>query len=462
MPGKHLKLAAPFRHWIAKSGIGLAVVGFASATWYTTPFTDSRVDAADFPAPIDLEQQLQPEHFVLLHSVPDSLLEDAQLGGAGRLVEEVVEVRSGDTLIALLVDAGIDRGEAYKAVTALEKVFAPRELRPGQEIRLNLSPPNQRSEARDRQLVELSLQPDVERDVQVTRDPEGGFVAATIERPLTVKVAHASSGISSSLFEASLAQGVPLGAMAEIIRAFSYDVDFQREIHPGDRYEVLYEEYRDEQGNLAKVGNVLYAALTLKDRELKIYRFTPADGRADYFNPKGESIRKALLRTPVDGARMSSGFGMRKHPILGYSRMHKGTDFAAPTGTPIFAAGDGVIVKIGRNGGYGNYIQIRHNSEFSTAYAHISRFAKGLRKGTRVEQGKVIAYVGTTGRSTGPHLHYEVLKNGRQTNPLSIKLPTGQILEGKDLQAFQTAKDEIDRLRRNMHQNPVLIARQPS
>ncbi|WP_119461289.1 peptidoglycan DD-metalloendopeptidase family protein [Rhodospirillaceae bacterium SYSU D60014] len=457
-----MKLAAPFRHWAVKSGVGLAVVGLASASWYTTSFIGSRVDAADFPPPSDLEQQLPPEHFVLLHSVPDSLLEDVHLGKAGRLVEEVVEVRSGDTLIGLLVDAGINRGEAYEAVTALEKVFAPRELKPGQELRLNLSTPGQTSEARERQLVEMSLQPDVERDVHVTRNDDGGFVAATIERPLTVEVAHASSSISSSLFEASLAQGVPLGAMAEIIRAFSYDVDFQREIHPGDRFEILYEEYRDEQGNLAKVGDVLFAALTLKDRELNIYRFTPSDDRADYFNPKGESIRKALLRTPIDGARISSGFGLRKHPILGYSRMHKGTDFAAPTGTPIFAAGDGVIARIGRNGGYGNYIQIRHNSEFSTAYAHTSRFAKGLKKGSRVEQGQVIAYVGTTGRSTGPHLHYEVLQNGKQTNPLSIKLPTGKILEGKDLQAFQAVKDDIDQLRKTLHQDRVLIARQPS
>lgn len=460
MPGKYSKLAAPFRHWAVKSGIGLVVIGLSSISWYTTSFIGSRVDAADFPPPSDLEQQLAPEHFVLLHSVPDSLLEDAP--PADRRVEEVVEVQSGDTLIGLLVDAGVNRGEAYQAVTALEKVFAPRELKPGQELRLNLSTSVQKPEASDRQLIELSLQPDVERDVHVTRNDNGEFVAATIERPLTVEIAHASSSISSSLFEASLAQGVPLGAMAEAIRAFSYDVDFQREIHPGDRYEILYEEYRDEQGNLAKVGDVLFAALTLKDREINIYRFTPGDGRADYFNPKGESIRKALLRTPIDGARISSGFGLRKHPILGYSRMHKGTDFAAPTGTPIFAAGDGVITRIGRNGGYGNYIRIRHNSEFSTAYAHTSRFAKGLRKGSRVEQGQVIAYVGTTGRSTGPHLHYEVLKNGKQTNPLSIKLPTGQTLEGQDLQAFQTVKDDIDALRKKQRRDRVLIARQPS
>jgi len=199
----------------------------------------------------------------------------------------------------------------------------------------------------------------------------------------------------------------------------------------------------------------------LRDHRIEVYRFTPSDGRTDYFKPNGESIRRALLRTPIDGARISSGFGMRKHPILGYSRMHKGIDFAAPTGTPIFAAGDGVITQIGRNGGYGNYIRIRHNSRYSTAYAHISRFAKGIRKGSRVRQGQVIAYVGSTGRSTGPHLHYEVLVEGKQTNPRSIKLPTGQILEGEDLKAFQAAKTEIDRLRNGLRHDRLLIARQP-
>jgi len=444
-------------------GAGIAIISLAGFSLYKTSAPDLRVDAASLPAPSDLEHQLAPKHFVLAHSVPDSLLQEPGFGReAPRLVEQVVEVQKGDTLMELLVGAGISTAEAHEAVTALEEVFSPRHLRPGQEIKLNLTAPAQKADnAEQNRLVALRLQPSAERDVEVTRADDGGFIAASIDRPLSIEVIHAAAHIDSSLFEAGQARAVPLPIMAELIRAFSFDVDFQREIQPGDRYEILYEQYRDDAGELAKTGNILYAALTLRDHRIEVYRFTPSDGRTDYFKPNGESIRRALLRTPIDGARISSGFGMRKHPILGYSRMHKGIDFAAPTGTPIFAAGDGVITQIGRNGGYGNYIRIRHNSRYSTAYAHISRFAKGIRKGSRVRQGQVIAYVGSTGRSTGPHLHYEVLVEGKQTNPRSIKLPTGQILEGEDLKAFQAAKTEIDRLRNGLRHDRLLIARQP-
>jgi murein DD-endopeptidase MepM/ murein hydrolase activator NlpD len=176
--------------------------------------------------------------------------------------------------------------------------------------------------------------------------------------------------------------------------------------------------------------------MTLSGKELAYYQYTPKSGITDYFNPQGQSVRKTLMRTPINGARLSSGFGKRKHPILGYTKMHRGTDFAAPTGTPIMAAGDGVVDFIGRNGAYGKYIRIRHNSSYKTAYAHMSGFKRGLKQGDRVKQGDTIGYVGTTGRSTGPHLHYEVLENGKQRNPMSVKLPAGEKLEGQDLKRF--------------------------
>ena len=194
-------------------------------------------------------------------------------------------------------------------------------------------------------------------------------------------------------------------------------------------------------------GDLLYAGLSLSGEILDAFRFEPEDGEVEYFDRTGRSLRKFLLRTPVDGARLSSTFGMRRHPILGYSRMHKGVDFAAPSGTPIYAAGSGRVVAAGRNGGYGNYIRVRHSGEYSTAYAHLSRFAKGIRPGQRVRQGQVIGYVGTTGRSTGPHLHYEVLRNDQQINPLEIKQPPTTQLAGADLERFNEEVARIDRLR---------------
>ena len=390
-----------------------------------------------------------PQPVAATRGVPGDLIgTDRPADEAAAPVERILEVRRGDTLIALLVKAGVSVVEAFQAITALQDVFAPKALMPGQEIKLSLeSPEAPASEDATPRLVGFSLQPSVEQDVTVTRGLDGGFVAAATDRPLSIEVARAASRIESSLFEAGRAGDLPLPVLTEVIRAFSYDVDFQRELQPGDRYEVVYERYLDQQGGLAKAGDVLFAALTLSGKTLEIYRFAPNDGRVDFFTPMGESVRKALLRTPIDGARVSSGFGMRKHPILGYSKMHRGVDFAAPTGTPVLAAGDGVIARIGRNGAYGNYVQIRHRGEYATAYAHLSRFAKGLRKGSRIGQGDVIGYVGSTGRSTGPHLHYEVLRAGAQTNPRDLKLPSGAKLAGRDLEAFRAARAEIDRLR---------------
>jgi murein DD-endopeptidase MepM/ murein hydrolase activator NlpD len=239
----------------------------------------------------------------------------------------------------------------------------------------------------------------------------------------------------------------------DFIRLFSFDIDFQRDIHPGDGFDILFERYVESEGESAYSGNVQFASLTVGGRTHRLYRFETEDGDVDYFDAKGESARKALLRTPIDGARLSSRFGMRKHPILGYSRMHPGVDFAAPTGTPIMAAGSGVIEFIGRNGGYGKYIRIRHNAEYSTAYAHLNGYATGMTRGKRVKQGDVIGYVGTTGLSTGPHLHYEVLLKGSQVNPMNLKLPSGIRLAGADLKRFQEMQSalaqKLDRMPRS-------------
>ena len=398
----------------------------------------------------------------------DSLVDDAardatSLDTYGLTTEEVsqiVEVKPGDTLIGLLVDAGVTQEDAYAAVTALEPAFSPRELKPGQAVELTFAsaqvPVPQ--ETVDFQLVGLAIQPSAERDVQVNRSFDGLFTVMEIAHPLQQTTVRGIGTIESSLFEAGLEAGVSITALTEMIRAFSFDVDFQREIQPGDAFEIVYDQYLDENGDVVRTGDVSYVSLTLSGETIELYRYTPASGVWDFFNPNGESVRKALMRTPIDGARLTSGFGMRKHPTLGYNKMHRGVDFGAATGTPIYAAGDGVIEKIGANGGYGNYIRIRHNSEYSTAYAHMNGFAKGLAQGDRVRQGDVIGYVGSTGRSTGPHLHYEVLVAGEQVNPLDIKLPAGEKLAGADLDGFFGARDLIVALRDTLRRGEQMLA----
>ncbi len=367
----------------------------------------------------------------------------------------LVEVKRGDTLMNLLVGEGIDRGEAHVAITALTDVFSPRHLKVGQVLRLALlEEPGDDGEGSSAgaeetlRLVSLSLTSSPEEDVHVTRQAgDDQFVARVEARRLDQRLSRYQGVIDSSLFETARNQGMPVEAVVDLIHLFSFDVDFQREIRIGDSFEVLYDSYYDQSGALAKTGPLRYAAMVLRGKRLEFYRFIGEDGREDHFDAEGKSVRRALLRTPVDGARISSGYGMRKHPILGYSRMHRGVDFAAPRGTPIYAAGNGTIERLGRNGGYGKYIRIRHNGTYKTAYAHMRSYAKGLKRGARVKQGQVIGYVGSTGNSTGPHLHYEVLVNNKQVNPRKIKLPSGRALKGEELAAFQKEREEIDRLR---------------
>ena len=295
-------------------------------------------------------------------------------------------------------------------------------------------------------LLSVAIPVTPEREVAAVRDPQGQFVPVDVTHALDREPVRATGTIDDSLFLAAERGGVPARIIMDAIRIFSWDVDFQREIRPGDSFELLFERLRDDDGEAVMVGEIIYASLTLSGKSLRLYRHQLDDGSTDYFDEKGHSVRKALLRTPVDGARLSSGFGRRRHPILGYTKMHRGLDFAAPSGTPIMAAGDGVVETAGTNGAYGKYIRIRHNSTYKTAYAHLESYARGIRSGTRVEQGQTIGFVGTTGRSTGPHLHYEVLTDGRQTNPRNIKLPTGQILENKALARFVERRLEIDGL----------------
>ncbi len=357
-------------------------------------------------------------------------------------IERTLQVEKGDTLIDLLQRAGASALEAHDAVDALAEVFDPRDLKAGQALKLTFGA----GSAGPGRLMQVSLPASAAETIKVERGGDDVFNASKIAHPLTRQVVRAEGTIRSSLYEDGVAAGLPAPLVVELIRAFSYDVDFQREIQPGDRFDVAYERFTDEAEHVVKSGDIIYAALSLQGRSLKLYRYAPGGGQADYFNEKGESVRKALLRTPIDGARLTSGFGMRVNPILGYSMMHKGVDFGAATGTPIMAAGDGVVEKAGPNGAYGNYVRIRHNDQYSTAYGHMSRIARGIRPGAHVRQGEVIGYVGMTGRATGPHLHYEVLLHAHQINPMSVRLPTGVKLAGRELDAFERARTRTDRM----------------
>jgi murein DD-endopeptidase MepM/ murein hydrolase activator NlpD len=412
---------------------------------------------ASAPAPTAPEPATEPALQLALASPPPLPLPEP----GDRSMQQTVQVEAGDTLMDLLLEAGVGRIEAHGAVTALDEVFSPKDLRPGQEITVGLDLLRTINEdSIEVRLASIALQPSIERDVAVERDASGQFVAKAIERPLTRETALASASIDSSLYQAGQDAAVPLSVLSEVIKAFAFDVDFEREIHPGDSFEIVYERLEDDQGRLARTGNILYAALTQGEHRLEIYWYEPKGGSGEFYTAKGESVRKDLLRTPLDVVRVTSGYGMRKHPILGYSKMHKGVDFAAATGTPILASGSGTIEFVGRNKGYGNYIKLRHNGQYQTAYAHLSRFAKGLSKGSKVKQGQVIGFVGSTGRSTGPHLHYEVIVGGKHMNPMKLKF-AGRKLGGKELGKFEAAKADIRRLRDRLVADTLIAENQP-
>ncbi|NQU58803.1 MAG: peptidoglycan DD-metalloendopeptidase family protein [Rhodospirillales bacterium] len=358
-----------------------------------------------------------------------------------------VNVSRGDTMGAILDRAGVSRVDAHNAIRALKKVFNPTRIRQGQEITLsfqaNAKALNDTGTATSGEFLGLSLLPDYRNMVIVKRDEVDTFIASREKRILTSQPIRAANTISQSLYLAGNKAQVPNSILAELIRLYSWDVDFQRDIRAGDGFELMYERFSDAQGKPVHNGDVIFAALKLSGKRHAIYRHTLADGSVDYFDEKGQSARKALMRTPIDGARLSSGFGKRKHPVLGYTKMHKGLDFAAPRGTPIYAAGNGSVKYAGRKGAYGNFVLIRHNADYSTAYAHMKRV--NTAKGRRVKQGQIIGYVGTTGRSTGPHLHYEIRRAGRQVNPFRVKMPSGRKLKGNELAKFQAVRATIER-----------------
>lgn len=385
-----------------------------------------------------------------------------------------LEIEKGQTLAGLLQKAGVDGDEAYNAVKSISEFADPRKILPGQKVRVRLAPKPVTEDAATTEaaegegefiLTDLMMPLDKLKFVTLKKGDEG-YKSQVHEKEVTQVARAGYTTIQSSLYGSAARSGIPSPVIAEVIRIYSWDIDFQRDIRKGDKIEVLYDAYETEDGSTVKYGNILYANLSIGGRDVPLYRYEMENGRADYFGPDGQSIKKTLMKTPIDGGRITSGFGLRKHPILGYNKMHKGMDFGAPVGTPIYAAGDGTVEEAGRKGAYGNYVRIRHNGRIKTAYAHLHKFAKGVKPGSRVEQGQVIAYVGTTGRSTGPHLHYEVLVNNAQVNPNSVDLPTGEQLGGKELKKFKAlvakAKDQFVTLSKTLKFASIVPEKMPT
>lgn len=356
---------------------------------------------------------------------------------------ETVSLGKGGTLDELLTSNGIDIVTTDSALDALKTMLNPRTLREGQELRLFYEwDVNASKETAS--FAGFDLIPAPTKRIIVRKLKDGSFKAVSANRPLTEKHFLIDTEITSSLYQSARNAGMAPSQVIELIRMYSFTVDFQREIREGDRLEVLYTRLFDPDGTQAATGKILYTGLTIKGKRQAYWHYKTRDeDKTYYLDENGNSISRLLMKTPLDGARLSSRYGLRKHPILGFTRLHRGVDFAARRGTPVFAAGDGVISALGVEGNHGKRIRINHEYNYKTLYAHLNGYARGLKTGSPVTQGQVIGYVGATGLATGPHLHYEITYDGRSVNPLTIEMPILTELEDEE-------KVEFDRVRQNL------------
>ena len=351
-----------------------------------------------------------------------------------------VRVLPGETLAAAVERAGVAPDEARRAVEALAEAMDTVHIKAGLAFEAAIAHPN--TDGEQPRLVSLSLQPSPAKALTLSRTFDGALSLKQLDEKIRDDTVAADGRIEGSLYESAEKLGATPTITAQVVKLFAHKLDFQRDIQPGDDFRLVFDRKVTESGKTVEVGDLRYAEL----HGVKFYRFERGHGDVEYFDQFGKNIKGFLLRTPVDGARITSLFGMRKHPILGYTRAHQGIDFGASTGTPILAAGDGVVAEAGRKGGYGNWLKIRHDGTWDTGYGHISRFAAGIHPGVRVRQGQVVAYVGATGLATGPHLHYEIFQRGQRVNPLSAKVPQGTVLAGRELKQFKAEKAHIDGL----------------
>ena len=350
------------------------------------------------------------------------------------------KIKSGETFDRILENYSIDKKEIIKIKNSLLKKINLNKLNTKQIIQFSLDKTNNK-------ITEFSFQISNTQKVFLKRNIENdNFNEEILSIKLNKKIVYKENLIIQSLYKAATDEKIPANVIIEFARIYGFQVDFQRDIRKQDKFQIMYEIFINEKKEIVETGEILFANLKLSGQDNSLYYFDK-EGSEGHYDKNGKSVKKALMKTPINGARLSSPFGMRKHPIDGYNKMHRGTDFAAPSGTPIMASGDGVVKKAGWCGGGGNCVVIRHNSTYQTIYAHMSKFAKGIRKGVRVKQGQTIGYVGSTGKSTGPHLHYEVLINGKKVNSQTLKLPSGKVLKGEERKIFETKKIMLDVLK---------------
>mgnify|MGYP001227688656 CR=1 FL=1 len=350
------------------------------------------------------------------------------------------KIKPGETFDKILENYSIKKTEINKIKNSLKKKVNLNKLNTKQIIQFSLDKTNNKIE-------EFTYQVSNTQKIYLKRNiKEDSFNEEIVSIKLNKKIVYKENLIVQSLYKAATNKKIPANTIVEFARIYGFQVDFQRDIRKNDKFQIMYEIFLNEKNQIIETGEILFANLKLSGQDNNLYYFDNK-GSEGHYDKNGKSVKKALMKTPINGARLSSPFGMRKHPIDGYNKMHRGTDFAAPMGTPIMASGDGVIKKAGWCGGGGNCVKIKHNSTYQTVYAHMSKFARGIKPGVRVKQGQTIGFVGSTGKSTGPHLHYEVIVNGKKVNSQKLKLPSGKILKGKERKLFETNKIKLDVLK---------------
>lgn len=347
------------------------------------------------------------------------------------IYEDLVTIKAGQTFGDLINDYDIPDSEKFRISQLLSEKIDLTQLNIGTEIRITFLKKNNFIE-----IKKINILDKKNNQIQILKKDDKYEIDSSSVLAFTKNILK-EIVINESLYKSAINADVPPNIIMQFVNLYGFDVDFQREIRNGNIIKIYYEVFLDNKLNIRKAGNIKFASLALSKNTYELYKYTTNDNnKSEYFDAAGKSAVKALMKTPINGASLSSGYGMRKHPILGYDRLHQGVDFAAPTGTPIMAAGTGFIEKIGMNGGAGNYIKIKHINGYKTAYGHMNKFAAGLKKGSKVTQGQTIGFVGSTGMSTGPHLHYEVIFNNKKINPMKMKLPSGRKLKGKILDDF--------------------------
>ncbi len=349
-------------------------------------------------------------------------------------------VQVGETFDNILEQYSVKPSDIFAIKNTLSKKVNLNKLNTDQKINLTI-------DQTDNTIIKFLFQISNKERIILTQDfQKKSFNQKVVLTKLKKEIIYKENTILQSLYKSAINKKIPVNVITEFARVYGFQVDFQRDIKKQDRFQIMYEIFTDEKKRLIETGNILYANLIMSGENNSLYYFEKK-GAEGHYDKNGKSVKKALMKTPINGARLSSPYGMRKHPIDGFNKMHRGTDFAAPMGTPIMASGSGIIKKAGWCGGGGNCIVIKHNSTYQTIYAHMSKFAKGMRIGVRVKQGQTIGYVGSTGKSTGPHLHYEVLINGKRVNSQTLKLPSGKILKDNERKLFETKKIKLDVLK---------------